>query len=52
MIAKKCDRCGTLYKEHNIKHSSKCINAPYNICPKCAEEFMKWFEKENKNAED
>ena len=68
MIAKKCDRCGTFYEEYNIKKSSKCINGlmllnidsqqsyfthgPYDICPKCTEEFMKWFEKENKNAED
>lgn len=68
MIAKKCDRCGTLYEEYNIKNSNKCINGlmllninsdqryyahgPYDICPKCTEEFMKWFKKENNNAED
>lgn len=68
MISKKCDRCDNLYDEYNTKSSSDRINGlsffnidkcqqyfkhgPYDLCPKCTEEFMNWFIKENNEDED
>lgn len=63
-IAKKCDRCGELYEEYNVINSVKNINGimtlniddrqkhyshgPYDLCPACSDELMKWFRKERK----
>ena len=59
-IAKRCDRCEKLYEEYNTKKSNTNINGimtlnidkhqkyflsgPYDLCPDCSSEFMKWFE--------
>ena len=61
--AKKCDRCGSYYDEYNIRKNSEKINivmiinidskddyyshGPYDLCPVCSDELMKWFGKEN-----
>lgn len=58
-IAKKCDRCGTLYEAYNMKNDEKRINGvmtlnidrsqhhyshgPFDLCPKCIGEFQNWF---------
>lgn len=65
-IARKCDRCGLYYKEYNYENNAKKINGikfvnihslnryyshgPYDLCPACSDELMKWFKKENSNA--
>ena len=29
---------------------NRCFShGPYDLCPACSNEFMKWFKKENKN---
>ena len=61
--AKKCDRCGLYYDEYNIRNNSEKINiamiinidskndyyshGPYDLCPVCSDELMKWLRKEN-----
>ena len=63
MTAKKCDRCGTFYEEGTnnksgrftlnvISEDSYWSHSPYDICPSCLDELMKWFKnkKENNNA--
>lgn len=63
MTAKKCDRCGTFYEEYTnnksgrftlnvISEDSYWSHSPYDICPSCLDELMKWFKnkKENNNA--
>lgn len=61
--AKKCDRCGSYYDSYNDKSNAKKINGimlinidsnnryfshgPYDLCPACSDELMKWFGKEN-----
>lgn len=58
-FAKKCDRCGKLYEEYNIKNDSKNINGiqtlnidykrkfyshkPFDLCPECKDSFEKWL---------
>lgn len=64
--ARKCDRCGLYYDEYNVKYNEEKINGvnllnivsndkcfshgPYDLCPACSDELMKWFRKENKDA--
>ena len=64
--AKRCDRCGLYYDEYNIRNNSEKINivmiinidskddyyshGPYDLCPACSNELMKWLKKENSNA--
>ena len=61
--AKKCDRCGSYYDSYNDKNNAEKINGimlinidsnnryfshePYDLCPVCSDELMKWFRKEN-----
>lgn len=60
MLARVCDRCGKLYKMYNDTDNKNKINAittlnrdsknnhwshgPYDLCPECSDEFMKWFK--------
>ena len=59
MFAKKCDRCKKLYTiERNeekpmlrlsVHHPYKDrYYKPIDLCPKCREDLVKWFEKKSK----
>lgn len=64
-IAKKCDRCGTLYDLYNIKDNAESINGfqtlnidesqqycchgPYDLCPSCSTELIDWFNRRIKD---
>ena len=59
-VAKKCDRCGKLYEEYNVKNDEKKANgisflnidskeeafghAYHDLCPECMEELRTWFD--------
>ena len=63
-LARKCDRCSELYEAYNEKNDKKHINGMIlvnvdderkyyghgvrDLCPKCSEKLMRWF---NKNEE-
>lgn len=65
-IAKKCDRCGTLYESYNVKNNAEAINGfktlninesqrywshgPYDLCPSCSTELMDWFKRRTKDG--
>lgn len=64
MIAKKCDRCGMLYEQYNIKNNEKqingittlninkeqeyCMHGPFDLCPKCSSELVEWMYSSSK----
>lgn len=58
MTALKCDRCGSYFDYNNTgnnfiafghKHIVISKNFPdYDICPKCMNAFMKWFNSSGK----
>ena len=63
--ARKCDRCGLYYNEYNVKYNAEKINGinllnigwnnkyfshgPYDLCPTCSDELMKWLRKEKES---
>ena len=60
MTAKKCDRCGTFYEEYTnnksgrftlnvISEDSYWSHSPYDICPLCLDELMKWFKNKKED---
>lgn len=64
-ISKKCDRCGALYEIYNEENSAEKVNGfkllnldkkqayfehgPYDLCPECCDEFMRWFQQEGED---
>ena len=62
MIAKKCDRCGKLYEQYNVKNNSKNINGLYTVnidsmqkcclhelidlCQDCSTELINWLKND------
>lgn len=63
MVAKKCDRCGTYYDEYHKLINSNKVNSIrlinrgvgvdstfkiYDLCPKCMDKFLAWFDMEEK----
>lgn len=63
MIAKKCDRCGALYEQYNLKNNPMNINGimflnldgsqqyfghkPSDLCPKCSDELLNWWYQDD-----
>ena len=59
--ARKCDRCGKLYEEYNLKNDEKntngimVLNLDYqrkyyphdamNLCPDCMRKFQDWMKE-------
>lgn len=67
-IAKKCDVCGKLYEEYNVKEDPDNVNGlmflnldnhnrylshkAIDLCPKCMESIKNWIDALRKNGEE
>ena len=62
MFTKKCDRCGKLYEQYNVKNDSKNINGIctmnidfmqkyfshelIDLCPDCSTKLINWLKND------
>lgn len=62
MIAKKCDRCGKLYEQYNVKSDSKninglctmnidskqcyCSHGTIDLCQDCSTKLINWLKSD------